>query len=177
MFGSWPHEMPPCWEHVWALLMMSCLDCFQKLYVLFPEAFSLHTHILTNVLYEPLPGATHLNSSYIPHPIPGPCDPPSHQNLTPGVEIWVGSDSRMALLGSSRRSRGWRVRGVGRDGMWAERSRHGEEPWAVGPHPQPGMFPDSADLSPQPTSAQDPQPPPTPLQGPAAASGATGASP
>ena len=48
---------------------------------------------------------------------------------------------------------------------------------AVGPQPQPGMFPDSADLSPQPTSAQDPQPPPTPLQGPAAASGATGASP
>ena len=36
------------------------------------------------------------------------------------------------------------------------------------------MFPDSADLSPQPSSAQDPQSPPLPLQGPAAASGATG---
>ena len=53
-------------------------------------------------------------------------------------------------------------------------SKHGEEPWAVGPQPQPGMFPDSADLSPQPSSAQDPQSPPLPLQGPAAASGATG---
>ena len=91
--------------------MMSCLDCFQKLYVLFPEAFSLHTHILTNVLYEPLPGATHLNSSYIPHPIPGPCDPPSHQNLTPGVEIWVGSDSRMAPFRQQQQK--WGLEGEG----------------------------------------------------------------
>lgn len=83
--------------------MMSCLDCFQKLYV------SLHPHILTNGLSEPLPGATHLNSCYIP----GPCNPPSHQNLTPGVEIWVGSDSRMAPFREQQKKSGLEGEGSG----------------------------------------------------------------
>ena len=106
--------------------------------------------------------------------MPGPCHPPSHPNLTPRAEIWVGSDSRMAPNRQQQQKWGLEGEGVGRDGARAERSKYGEEPWAVGPQPQPGMFPDSADLSAQPSSAQDPQPPPLPLQGPAAASGVTG---
>jgi len=49
-----------------------------------------------------------LTASYIP----GPCDPPSHQNLTPGVEIWVGSDSRMAPFRQQQQKWGLEVEGV-----------------------------------------------------------------
>ena len=146
-------ETPPCWEHVWALLMMSCLDCFKKLYA--EPSPPPHPHILCNGLSEPLPGATCLSSSL--HPIYlGPVI--HHHTRTSLLELrsrWAPTPG-WHLLGSSSRSGGWRLRGVGRDGVWAERSKHGEEPWAVGPQPQPGMFPDSADLSPQPSSAQDP---------------------
>ena len=113
-------ETPLCWEHVWALLMMSCLDCFQKLYA--EPSPPPHPHILCNGLSEPLPGATCLSSSL--HPVYlGPVI--HHHTRTSLLELrsgWVQTPG-WHLLGSSRRSGGWRVRGVGRDGVGAERKQ------------------------------------------------------
>ena len=49
--------------------------------------------------------------------IPGPCDPPSGQNLTPGVEIWVGSGSRMALFRQQQQK--WGLEGEGSRYRWS----------------------------------------------------------
>lgn len=106
------------------------------------------------------------------------CPSPLIRTLLLSIDLQVDSDSEMTALESSRGRGSWRVRGVGGDerelreagvetnhGLFSP-PLHGREcsHTALTSHPNPPQL-------------KDPLSPTPPLQGPAAASGATGASP
>ena len=94
--------------------MMSCLDCFQKLYA--EPSAPPHHHILCNGLSEPLPGATCLSSSLHPVCLGPVIHPHTRTSLLELRSGWVQTPG-WHLIVSSSRSGGWRVRG------WVEMER------------------------------------------------------
>ena len=98
--------------------MMSCLDCFQKLYA--EPSPPPHRHILCNGLSEPLPGATCLSSSLHPVCLGPVIHPHTRTSLLELRSGWVQTPG-WHLIVSSSRSGGWRVRG------WVEMEREPRE--------------------------------------------------
>lgn len=108
---------------------MSCLD-YRSFYA--EPSPPPHRHILCNGLSEPLPGATCLSSSL--HPSTWALSSTLTPELILELRSWVAQTPGWHLIGSSRRSGGWRVRGwVEMECEPREASMWRGEPWAAGP--------------------------------------------